>query len=193
MQNRLHCSIITFILLLGLNSTRAVEQRPAFAPWRCGENGGINVLYCYLLAERLPCAYTELLSEQTGEVGSGPYTAVTLSRLAARHGMRLQPTSLNLHQLASCRMPVIVHMDGESPDIGAFLLVTSISSDSVTYVNGPSVTVHDMSPENFQRVWSGVALLPAPTHRTQFVLAGAAFCAGFGLMTGFSRKRLKPL
>lgn len=157
-------------------TTRAVD--PLFRPWRSPANGGVNVLYCYLLAHGVPCDYSNLLKEQAEEVGTGQHTVATLAHLAAKNGLPLQPISLTMNELLSCAQPVIVHMDGESPEAGAFLLILSITDKSMHYLNGPSVSIHRIGLDDFRRVWSGVALLPKTSRRQDVVFAMIGFSIG---------------
>jgi ABC-type bacteriocin/lantibiotic exporter with double-glycine peptidase domain len=146
-------------------------------PWRCSTNGGINALYCYLRINQVRCEYSDLLREQPGD--GSVHSVATLAQLASAHGLPLQPVSLTWNELSHCSMPVVVHMDGESPEAGAFLLLLGATDNSIDYVNGPTATIHKMSRADFCRVWSGIALLPlTPVERP--VLLYAIGC-GIGL------------
>lgn len=142
--------------------------------WRCAANGGINVLYCYLLSADVRCSYAELLEDQAAASGSGVYSVSTLSHLADTHGVRLRAVWLNMDELRSCPKPLIVHMDGETPQMGAFLLLIKLTSHNVLYMNGPSATVHEMPLETFCRAWSGAALV-----RTTKPLNEVSACIAF--------------
>ncbi len=166
---------VSFLLLSFSQCARA--DAPVSNAWRCAANGGVNVLYCYLAANGKRCDYRHLVNEQAAAVGTGPYTMSTLADLSARHGLPLRAVRLKMDELRSCLKPVIVHMDGESPEAGAFLLILNLT-DRVFYVNGPSATVHEMSLENFRRVWSGVALLHSADGSSQTVICLAAFVTG---------------
>lgn len=145
--------------------------------WRCPANGGINVLYCYLRANGIACEYSRLVKDQMGEAKTRQ-TAAVLARVATRNGLPMRPFLLTIDQLWSCPKPVIVHIDGETPEAGAFLLLMSITKQSVFFVNGPSASIQSVSREDFRRIWSGIAVLPV-TPRTNNV----AFCAA-GLIGG---------
>jgi ABC-type bacteriocin/lantibiotic exporter with double-glycine peptidase domain len=154
---------------LTLNAQTFDEKTDTFNNWRCASNGGINALYCYLSVNGVSCKYADLLREQKKEVKNRQHTALTLVHLAAKYGLPLQTVSITENELSLCTFPVIVHMDGESPEAGAFLLILTMSDKAVDYVNGPSATIHEMTRENFRRVWSGIALLPV-TRRWEYLI-----------------------
>lgn len=128
-------------------------------PWRSAENGAVNTLYCYLRIRGCSCDYQELC-----RIGNTYDTfcnsAADLCDLSEKHGNPLVAASLTKDKLLSCSFPVIVHIDGDSPTRGAFLLLLNVTSDDVYYVNGPSATITQMDRESFFRVWSTVAMLP---------------------------------
>src|SRR5436853_6347775 len=99
-----------------------------------------------------------------------------------------------MSDLAWCPLPLIAHMDGRTPEEGAFLLVLSLADDKVIFLNGPTVTIHILSRENFRRVWSGFALLPSGTNpRKDALLCGLGFAAGlFALRLWRSVRRPAP-
>lgn len=144
----------------------------------------MNALYCYLRVKGYSCDYPALVNLQDAIIGSGQPTAASLAECSRRSGCLLQPVSLNLKQLADCPLPVIVHMDGDSPQVGAFLLVFAVSKDRVTYLNGPSATIQDITREDFSRIWSGVAFLPESQRRRNltFYLSGVGIGGACSLL-----------
>jgi len=172
---------LALLLLRGISATSArAELEQPFHPWRCPANGGINALYCYLRINGVSCPYSELLREQEEQKGTRVHTAATLVQIAARKGLPLQSVSLTMDELLSCSLPVIIHMDGESPEAGAFMLVFAASDYAVDYVNGPSTEIHEMDREDFRRVWSGIALVPKTDPRHY------AVCGVIGISIGLS-------
>ena len=167
-------------------------EESSFSSWRCASHGGINVLYCYLCVNGVKCRYSDLSKEQTEEVGTGFCTAATLSHLAAKHGLILQPAELTMKELNSTPCPVIVHMDGESPQTGAFLLIISITNKHINYINGPSATIESMSPEDFRRVWSGIAMVPKASLRQSVIFCMIGFTVGLTLPLVFGLPIFKP-
>src|SRR5688500_14857645 len=117
--------LLSFLLTLSIcsNLTGVPLGNPAGAPWRVAANGGINVLYCYLQTHDVRCEYADLLKDQATRPDQQSHSALSLARMSTRHGLPLQAVSLTMEELASCPLPVIVHMDGESPETGAFLMV----------------------------------------------------------------------
>ena len=63
-------------------------------PWRCAANGGINALYCYLVANDVCCKYSDLVAGQAALVGRGPHTVSTLAQISAQRGVPLRAVTL---------------------------------------------------------------------------------------------------
>ncbi len=176
-------SFLFALLLLSVRgATSTVHGEVSSKPWRCAVNGGINVFYCYLGVYGVMCQYSNLVREQAEDLqaeGMTTHSALTLAHLSRNHGLPLQVVSLTMDELRSCAKPCIVHLDGKTPEAGAFLLVFGITGNSVYFVNGPSTTIHQLSVEDFRRVWSGIALLPEANRAKK----NAVFC-GIGLSAG---------
>jgi hypothetical protein len=169
--------LIALVISLSLISSRSTRAADSISsPWRSPTNGGVNVLFCYLRTNGRDCDYSELL-KQHGKNGGGPSNAVSLARLAANYSVSLEPKRLTVKELSSAPMPVIVHVDGDSPEAGAFLLLLQISGGTIYYVNGPTAAISVMQSSDFRRIWSGVALLPS-SDRIGAILA---YFTGFGL------------
>jgi hypothetical protein len=162
--------------------------------WRCPENGGINVLYCYLRVNDLKCEYADLLREESNIIGNGNCSLLTLAELSSKHAVRLRPVSLTVDELFACPKPVVVHMDGRRPDVGAFLLVLDVNGLVVHFLNGPSATIHELPLEDFRRVWSGYALLPGVNSaKDEFLgLLGMAVGLAFSLLIRSGRLTNRP-
>lgn len=160
-----------------MNPVRGEQEISSYA-WRCPANGGVNVLYCYLGAHGIQCQYGDLVRHQLQEGTAKGHTAITLTHLAAKTGRPLRVVSLTMHELTTCSKPVIVHMDGRTPEAGAFLLVLNISETAVIFVNGPTATIQTMSRESFRRVWSGIALLPVSDHNKLIGFSTIGFSIG---------------
>lgn len=168
--------VILLVPLLMAGALRGTAE-DSFKPWRCPENGGINVLYCLLRSHGVPCEYSELIRDQVAEIGDGFCTANTLVRVAKKQGLPLQVVSLTIQQLQTCPKPAIVHIDGAAPEEGAFMLVMNVTEHEIFFVNGPSASIETMPREGFRRAWSGIALLPAGSpNRVGFGAIG--FAAG---------------
>jgi hypothetical protein len=172
--------LLLYSLLLW-NIAAHCELNDHFRSWRVPANGGINALYCYLSVNGVSCGYTNLLRWQTNELGTGTHTALTLAHLAAKAGLPLRPASVTIKELETCKLPVIVHIDGESPDAGAFLLLYDISTNGVYYVDGPTASIHTMSLESFCRTWSGIVLLPPAN--SNLAIVWYVLGIGFGVIT----------
>jgi ABC-type bacteriocin/lantibiotic exporter with double-glycine peptidase domain len=172
-------ALLLFFACIGFAGIWVSEAgEPPFVPWRTPNNGGVNALYCYLRINGVTCGYDDLLKRRDEQlVGNTPLTAGILAKLSAQTGYPLRVVMLDMKKIVTCRFPIIVHMDGESPDVGAFLLVLHMSPRGITYINGPSASLHEMSMESFRRVWSGVVLVPETQGWKKFIL----FLVGVGL------------
>jgi ABC-type bacteriocin/lantibiotic exporter with double-glycine peptidase domain len=179
MQYRQFFVVVLSILCLMATTLVPGEQHLPVKQWRSSTNGGINALYCYLQINGIRCQYSELRTQQMED--GGPLTAATLVRLAAENGVSLQVRSLTMGDLKSCPMPVLVHMDGATPEAGAFLIIIRITDNEIFYIDGPTASIHSIQHENFRRVWSGIALLPARSHKRNAALCGIGLCLGFML------------
>jgi ABC-type bacteriocin/lantibiotic exporter with double-glycine peptidase domain len=176
MFERIMAVILSWICLLWLTESSAMATDHPSDAWRSPANGPLNALYCYLRAHGSACEYAELRAEYVVALGGASHTIEALSALSAAQGLPLHARSMTMGELGAHSKPVLVHMDGQSPDHGAFLLVLSMTDREVFCVNGASATVHAMAHEDFRRVWSGIALLATPCPN-EHLLLGAGGCA----------------
>jgi hypothetical protein len=167
------CLCISCMRSMAFASNDEVKS-PQF--WRSSEYGGVNALYCYLHVNGSKCEYSNLVEQQSREVGTGPCSLLTLMRLSVQNDMPLRAVSMTMNELDSCTKPIIVHMDSSTPEAGSFLLVLTITDKQINFFNGPSASIQSMSMEDFRRVWSGVALVP-DMRRTKcaFLYLGGVF------------------
>jgi ABC-type bacteriocin/lantibiotic exporter with double-glycine peptidase domain len=167
----------------------AMGEETNVSPWRDPSCGGANVLYCYLRVQGVKLNYADLVASQKDTVSSKGDTAVAVADVAAIYGRPLEVHSLSMEDLRACAKPVIVHMDGETPEAGAFLLLLSIAKDKVDFINGPSASMHSLSLEDFRRNWSGIALIPATPFKRNLILSGSGFLGAVLLWEIVSRAR----
>jgi hypothetical protein len=165
------------------------EQSPfeKFAIWRDQRSGGINALYCYLRLHGAKVEFKEFHQKHLSALGTNEENVLTLCRLAEEYGVALKPYTLTVDELRRSSMPLVVHMDGETPDTGAFLLLFQIDGNRMYFMNGPSASIHSMMLEDFRRVWSGIALLPLSGRRSEMLLGGLGLVAGLFTSWGYIR------
>jgi PAS domain-containing protein len=192
-MNWTHCPLAAAVLLLWAAVAPALTVHcDATSEWRCARRGGVNALYVYLRVNGVACKYPDLAREQRRAVGNGPCTASTLRCIAAEYGLSLEPVRLNLGELFRCARPIIVCMDGKSPDAGAFMLILSANHGNVDYLNGPSAAIHKLAVRDFRRAWSGIALLPRANQRTAVWSYFIGFAIGLiGLLVSCALRRVK--
>jgi len=155
--------------------------------WRRAENGGINVLYCFLQLNGRPVDYSVLEAEQKLLTGGGNHSARTLCELSALHGIALSTRAVTIADLKSIDRPAIVHVDGETLEAGTFLLLLRITGNKVYYIEGSTGSLTSRSREDFQRLWSGVVLVPTPPKSRQIT------CAILGAVVGVCLVGLRRL
>lgn len=128
-------------------------------PWRNPRFGGANALFIYMRVYGKHIDYDALRKESKQLLDTNKEESMfVLKELAARHGFHLEAKKLTVDQLKASAKPILVHMDGETPEEGAFLLVLEMNANTVFLVNGTTATINSVSLEDFRRVWTGVAL-----------------------------------
>ena len=128
--------------------------------WRIPENSGYNVMYCYLRIVGKHVNYSQLMNDYTLEnTEEYPYTMASLQRLASKYVDNAELLWISMKRLMEMEKPVIVHIDGITPDTGTYLLVIDVTRDNLLYMDGISASVRLMSIESFRRIWTGAALV----------------------------------
>lgn len=160
------------------------EQDPVLF-WRTPANGGVNVLFYFLSVHRIRCNYDDLVQDQAELGASKRHTPLTLISIADEYGVRLQPVLLSMDQLGSAPLPVIVRLDGNTPETGAFQLVIAVSKNTVVYINGPTATINELERAAFRRVWSGIALIPVATRGAEIRFGLCGLPLGIALVVAY--------
>ena len=137
-------------------------------------------MFCYLREHGVLCDYNQLLTGSRDSKGA-PNTASKLIQIAREHDIDLCPVRLTMRELYSCQLPIIVHIDGDTPESGAFLLVHSISDKSIAYMNGPTASLHAIDIESFRRIWSGIGLVPISHASNKWHAFAGGACIGLVL------------
>ena len=167
-------AIIGLMCIPALGVSRAQED--VDPSWRTAANSGINSLYCYLRIHNHPCSYTDLLQAQRQEHPQGA-TALFVMELADKNGLPLQLVSLTKREFDACPLPMIVAIDLQSPDQGAFNLVLGRAPGVVLCMDGATAMIQKVPAEDFLRAWSGMAFVPRPARARPWILI-AAFLIG---------------
>lgn len=158
-------------------------------PWRSPRHQGINALFCYLRVNEVACLYPDLVQEQERLVGNGPFSADTLVSIASKYGVNFKVAHLSMAEFELSERPLIVYMMTDTPDDGAFVLVTNSTDEDVFYIDGATASIHSMSVEEFRRVWSGIALLKTSATPNNWLLFSLGLCLPSTII--FSIRRLK--
>jgi ABC-type bacteriocin/lantibiotic exporter with double-glycine peptidase domain len=126
--------------------------------WRDAEHGGLNALYVLLRLRGFREPYERCLVVAPNN--KPPNSLSDLIATAKRLGYRLQSRRLSPDELEAVSLPVIVHLDGDDPSTGGFLLLLAVHKRDCLYMDGPSATINTMEREGFFRRWSGIVVYP---------------------------------
>lgn len=155
--------------------------------WRNAEHGGINALYVLLRVYGYSGSYDAAIA--AGHRKGLPSTVADLAGLSRALGYPLAVRRFTAASIRGIPLPAIVHLDGDSPTSGAYLVLIGCLDEEIMYMNGPSATIHYMDNESFYRRWGGVALVPTSSVRRQ--VADAATGMVIGLAGGLICRHLR--
>lgn len=132
------------------------------SPWRDAEHGGQNCLYLFLRLTGKEVSYSSL----TDTSGRPPQSLDELGRIARVHDSLASVRQLKPVDLALVKLPAIMHLDGDDPLQGCFVLLLQKQDHGLVFMNGPSATINSMTREEFFRRWSGYGVIHASnSHR----------------------------
>lgn len=144
------------LALAATHSSNKADEPDGQLVWRDADHGGLNVLYLFLRVHGWTGSYLDLMAKSpTRDL---PATLSDLKATARNCGWSVRGRRLSPADLYSLDLPAIIHVDGDSPGTGAFLLFLGINKTQVLYCDGPSATVQQLDRESFLRRWSGVVL-----------------------------------
>ena len=175
-------SIAMFTILcmgIGAINSEAARSSPVES-WRTPQRSAANVLYCYLSILQKPHDYNTLLRMQESICKEEHPSALDLAALLEKCGRPVQVSKLNVEDLSNARLPLITHLDGETPDLGNFVIILGISASSVDVFDGGNAIVQRIRLEDFKRSWSQFGLISkTPWHkrtlRSMFAFTIGAF------------------
>jgi hypothetical protein len=126
--------------------------------WRDARHGGLNALYVLIRLYGYQGRYEHLLAMAPGS--EPPNTLADLLSTAVKSGYALTARRLAPDDLGHVPLPAIVHVDGDDPAAGTFLLLLIVRDKELICFNGASATIVSISRERFLRSWSGICLYP---------------------------------
>lgn len=174
-----------------LNSADITPQRSNLNAmiWRDAQHGGLNCLLLLCNIHEHMIKYEDCL--KSIDKNSLPESAADILQFAKRIGFTLEARSVSPSELNSVRLPVIIHMDGDSPASGYFSVLVGRSPSRVSVFVGPTAVVISMDKELFLRRWSGVIMYP----KRNIFLATPTFAAFIIAMviTSLIRRRSIPV
>lgn len=144
--------------------------------WRNEAHAGVNSLFLYLRTLDRPVCYSALNDQQ----GKLPTSVAEILALSRRIGFPCVARRITPDDLKSMQLPVIVHVDGDDPSKGDFLVVTHIE-DRVQFFECSSLMLAELSRESFLRQWNGVVIFADDTrHRLMRFYCTALVGLGLG-------------
>jgi len=158
--------------------------------WRVANRCGLNAVYLYLSLTGRPVGYGELEADiPITDKGS---SLAELGRVAEKHGARSVIVKATPETLPTL-LPAIVHTEEQSHG-GHFVVVVKIENDQITLIDGTSGIVSTYSLAEFNKMWTGYALVPARDTEWawQKTGLGSALAAALGLGVWFAVRGRKP-
>lgn len=157
--------------------------------WRTHSRDGVNCLYLQMKWNGLPTGYRSF-RDRIGD-GRPMETLTDLAAAAQLFGHRLQPARLTATQLMGMRDPVIVHQEPTGIESGRFALLLRLDKQAARLIDGPDMRWTEVPREQFERNWSGYALVPADDATSAGVLrrAFAVIAISAGVIVYASRPR----
>lgn len=143
--------------------------------WRDSLHAGVNALFLYLRSLDRSVSYFELIEPHRAL----PVSVADIVNLSQLTAFRCKARRISPVDLKEMSLPLIVHVDGDNPDLGSFLLVTHIG-DRVRYFECASMLLSDLNYESFLRQWSGVVIVEDRDNKINARIYWLAFL-GFGL------------
>ena len=112
--------------------------------------------FCYVFHNRID-SYDQCLKLAAN--AQPPYTLDDLVEMAAHRRLRMSKRQLTSADLKRIPLPSIVHVYGEDPSKGMFLLLLGVNERQMLCLKGPSATIVKIGREGFLRRWSGIATI----------------------------------
>ena len=145
--------------------------------WRDEKHAGVNALFVYLRSLDRPISYSDLMEPHQ----QLPRSVAEIIDHSKNIGYPCIARQITPHELIEMSLPVIVHVDGDEPTKGDFLVLTHIG-DSVKFFESASMLLSELSNESFLRQWNGIVIVEDEDVRTR-----SRFCwlASLGFSLGF--------
>lgn len=166
--------MIGFVLGLALMVVRADAIHSA--PWRIERNCGPNCAYMLLRTTgRTAPDYLSVIGKlRVTERGT---TLKNLANYLIHQGLPVDTVRLGAGQLDSIPLPAIAHTEPEGNGSGHFIVLLSIGTDEIEYIDGTTVAIHRERTSDFLRQWTGYLIrIRDPAGLPNLALAGFAAC-----------------
>jgi ABC-type bacteriocin/lantibiotic exporter with double-glycine peptidase domain len=133
----------------------------SLADWRSSSNDGVNCLYLQLAILGYAVDYPRV--REAIYPGQGEVSIATLRDAATRCGLRMRIVRCNVEELKRMPKPVITYLHDDRKG-GTFVLLNHLGEQKCGLILGSTVSLEEMSIDQFRRDWSGVALIPDSPH-----------------------------
>jgi hypothetical protein len=132
---------------------------------RDARNDGVNALFMFCAVHEHPVPFDPGLVRDCIARFGRPTTLLDIRNCARELGLPAEVLAPTPGRLAELGTPLIAHLDDDRGNRGRFVLLCSISSEHVDYVNAGYATWTRQSRETFLRAWSGYVLAPTASLR----------------------------
>jgi hypothetical protein len=155
--------------------------------WRNASHGGLNALYCLLRIHGSRGDYTTCMDAAHG--AGLPQSVADVVSFSSRLGSKVAARRVSPKELASLKLPVLIHLEGDVASTGCFAVLLQRQAKQLVFFNGASATVDTISNETFLRRWSGVVIVPAPNRIHRLVSLSCGVLCGLGAFAIWNRFR----
>jgi hypothetical protein len=157
------------------------------AQWRSENNCGANCLFVMSRLFDIQPDYDDLVKRVV--VREGGSSLKDLKEASEAIGIPAEAAKTNPQGLRRLSKPVICHEEMPSNGAGHYVLVLKTDGEIVTYMDGSTCLVREMSWNDFEKEWTGYILLPREKGYMQvwwaFALGWAVLIAiGLSIVSG---------
>jgi hypothetical protein len=169
------------LIALGLPGQVLPDDVRSSESWRDGDCDSVNALYVLLKVHSLDTPYEALAD--ASRISKGGNSLTNVLRIAQAVGHPLIARQISPRQLETTRLPVLSHLDGDTPDRGSFILVLGVQQDELLIMDGAHTQIRRVTKEAFLRRWTGVIALPSASHLDVKIVCAVAGCI-IGMILG---------
>lgn len=131
--------------------------------WRTAGFCGPNSLYIFLRMWDINIAYDSWVN--TLQINPDGTSLLELQQWARNAGLRTSVVRCHPDRLKKVRLPAIAHLESDSEGTfdgglaGHYIVLLSYGTDKIQYIDGTTARIGTMNVGEFQRLWTGYALI----------------------------------